>query len=110
MSSGFPAILYLRVNAFKVLHRDERLPSMASQHHEEDLMRMDKKPNFSGDAKSPWAGSRETSMLRPGRSFFSTSLFIELINWVLSGIARMQPEKRGAHGCVPLSLPICSCD
>ena len=47
------------------------LNSTASSPSAETLMSMDNKPNFSREAKLPWAGSRErTSTLRSRRSFF----------------------------------------
>ena len=45
------------------------------------LTRMGNKPNFSREAKLQWAGSRETNLASGrGRTFFLTSLFIELFD------------------------------
>jgi hypothetical protein len=43
---------------------------MAYHHLEENLMRMNQKPNLASEVNLRWAGSRETSVLRPRRSFF----------------------------------------
>ena len=44
-------------------------------------MSMGKRPNFSREAKLQWAGSREKNLASgQGRTFFLTSLFIELID------------------------------
>jgi len=43
-------------------------------------MSMGNRPSFSREAKLQWAGSRETNLASGrGRTFFLTSLFIELI-------------------------------
>jgi len=43
---------------------------MAYHHLEENLMRMNQKPNLASEVKLRWAGSQETSLRRPERSFF----------------------------------------
>src|ERR1700687_3458848 len=51
----------------------------------EKLTRMDNKPNFSRGMKLQWAGSRERNLgSGRGRTFFLTSLFIELIDREIS--------------------------
>ena len=51
-------------------------------------MSMGNRPSFSRQAQLQWAGSRETNLASGrGRTFFLTSLFIELIDRVVSVIA-----------------------
>ena len=59
--------------------------SMASSPSAEKPTRMDNKPNFSREVKLQWAGSRERiSPSGRGGAFFLTSLFIELIDRMMS--------------------------
>ena len=54
-------------------------------HPRRKLMSMGNRPSFSRQAQLQWAGSRETNLASGrGRTFFLTSLFIELIDWFLS--------------------------
>ena len=51
-------------------------------------MSMGNRPSFSSEVKLQWAGSRENNLASGrGRTFFLTSLFIELIDGVLRVIA-----------------------
>src|SRR6266700_1156048 len=57
-------------------------------HPRRKLMSMGNRTSFSREAKLQWAGSRETNLASGrGRTFFLTSLFIELIDhgrsWVV---------------------------
>jgi hypothetical protein len=55
---------------------------------------MDKKPNFSKGMKLQWAGSRERNLASGrGGAFFLTSLFIELIDRVVSVNAFSKSKK-----------------
>ena len=50
-------------------------------HPRRKLMSMGNRPSFSREAQFQWAGSRETNLASGrGRTFFLTSLFIELID------------------------------
>ena len=50
-------------------------------HPRRKLMSMGNRPSFSREAQLQWAGSRETNLASGrGRTFFLTSLFIELID------------------------------
>ena len=55
-------------------------------HPRRKLMSMGNRPSFSREAQFQWAGSRETNLASGrGRTFFLTSLFIELIDPVRRG-------------------------
>ena len=50
-------------------------------------MSMGNRPSFSRQAQLQWAGSRETNLASGrGRTFFLTSLFIELIENLVTGL------------------------
>ena len=54
-------------------------------HPRRKLMSMGNRPSFSREAQLQWAGSRETNLASGrGRTFFLTSLFIELIDWAVN--------------------------
>ena len=77
------------------LEHQFRLPLFRTRWHRHHprrkLMSMGNQPNFSREAQLQWAGSRETNLASGrGRTFFLTSLFIELIDQALSAIARLQ--------------------
>lgn len=58
-------------------------------HPRRKLMSMGNRPSFSREAQLQWAGSRETNLASGrGRTFFLTSLFIELIDPSQSGWLR----------------------
>src|SRR5712664_2124399 len=61
---------------------------MASPHQRRKLMSMGNRPSFSREMKLQWAGSRERiSPSGRGGAFFLTSLFIELIDTMMSAMA-----------------------
>ena len=63
-------------------------------HPRRKLMSMGNRPSFSREAKLQWAGSREKNLASGrGRTFFLTSLFIELIDGTLRRFLLVQ--KRG---------------
>ncbi len=63
-------------------------------HPRRKLMSMGNRPSFSREAQLQWAGSRETNLASGrGRTFFLTSLFIELIEPGLSFRAEERPPK-----------------
>jgi hypothetical protein len=56
-----------------------------------NFMSMGNQPSFSREAKLQWAGSRERNLASGrGGAFFLTSLFIELIDPVVSAKACLQ--------------------
>jgi hypothetical protein len=55
---------------------------------------MGNRPSFSREAKFQWAGSRETNLASGrGRTFFLTSLFIELIDLLVNAILRARRRR-----------------
>jgi hypothetical protein len=69
-------------------------------HPRRKLMSMGNRPSFSREAQLQWAGSRETNLASGrGRTFFLTSLFIELIELVLVQITGFD------HNLIPRSAP-----
>jgi hypothetical protein len=62
-------------------------------------MSVGNRPSFSREVKLQWAGSRERNLgSGRGRPFFLTSLFIELIDQVLSAqrIGRKTPSEKSS--------------
>ena len=75
-------------------------------------MSVGNRPSFSREVKLQWAGSRERNLASGrGRTFFLTSLFIELIDPV-NGVSRIEgllhPTRCGpaSHGTARRTCPI----
>ncbi len=77
-------------------------------HPRRKLMSMGNRPSFSREAQLQWAGSRETNLASGrGRTFFLTSLFIELIDPHRAGFRALTPSMRRPVGVKGIRFGFC---